>query len=53
MANFYIDFENVHNEGLKGILKLSADDCLHLFFSNKADTMKIDVVQKLMRKFDT
>lgn len=49
MANFYIDFENVHNEGLKGILKLSAEDCLHLFFSNKADTMKIDVVQKLMQ----
>lgn len=49
MANYYIDYENVHNEGLKGLSKLEAGDRLNLFYSNKADTLKIDVVRKLMK----
>lgn len=48
MANYYIDYENVHNEGLKGVQKLQQDDKLHLFYSIKADTLKIDVVRQLM-----
>ncbi|ORT99825.1 hypothetical protein D081_1406 [Anaerovibrio sp. JC8] len=48
MANFYIDYENVHNEGLKGVEKLTPDDTMYLFYSDKADTLKIDVVQKLL-----
>ncbi|MCR5177018.1 MAG: hypothetical protein K6C05_09245 [Anaerovibrio sp.] len=48
MAKFYIDYENVHNEGLKGVENLTPDDTLYLFYSSKADTLKIDVVQKLM-----
>lgn len=49
MANYYIDYENVHNEGLKGLSKLVEGDRLNLFYSNKADTLKIDVVRKLMK----
>ena len=48
MANFYIDYENVHNEGLKGVERLTPDDTMYLFYSDKADTLKIDVVQKLL-----
>lgn len=48
MANYYIDYENVHNEGLKGVRKLQQEDKLHLFYSIKADTLKIDVVRQLM-----
>lgn len=48
MANYYIDYENVHNEGLKGVQKLQQQDKLHLFYSIKADTLKIDVVRQLM-----
>ena len=48
MANYYIDYENVQNEGLKGVQKLQQEDKLHLFYSIKADTLKIDVVRQLM-----
>lgn len=48
MANYYIDYENVHNEGLKGVQKLQQGDRLYLFYSVKADTLKIDVVRQLM-----
>lgn len=49
MANFYIDYENVHNEGLTGIESLVSTDIVYLFYSDKADTLKIDVVQKIMQ----
>lgn len=48
MSNYYIDYENVHNEGLKGVHRLQQGDRLHLFYSVKADTLKIDVVRQLM-----
>ena len=48
MANYYIDYENVHNEGLKGVYQLQQGDRLTLFYSSKADTLKIDVVRQLM-----
>ena len=48
MSNYYIDYENVHNEGLKGVQRLQQGDRLHLFYSVKADTLKIDVVRQLM-----
>ena len=48
MANFYIDYENVHNEGLNGIENLTSADNIYLFYSDKADTLKIEVVQKIM-----
>ena len=48
MAIYYVDYENVHNEGLKGVQHLRQGDMLTLFYSSKADTMKIDVVRQLM-----
>ena len=48
VANYYIDYENVHNEGLNGIELLDQGDKVTLFYSDKADTLKIDVVQLLM-----
>lgn len=48
MASYYIDYENVHNEGLKGVHKLEKGDKLYLFYSSKADTLKIDMVRQLM-----
>lgn len=48
VANYYIDYENVHNEGLKGVYQLQQGDKLTLFYSSKADTLKIDVVRQLM-----
>ena len=48
VANYYIDYENVHNEGLKGVYQLQQGDRLTLFYSSKADTLKIDVVRQLM-----
>lgn len=48
MSSYYIDYENVHNEGLNGVDKLVQGDRLCLFYSCKADTLKIDVVQQLM-----
>ena len=49
MSSYYIDYENVHNEGLNGVDKLEQGDRLCLFYSCKADTLKIDVVRQLMR----
>ena len=48
MSSYYIDYENVHNEGLGGIEKLGAGSRVCLFYSCKADTLKIDVVRQLM-----
>lgn len=49
MSSYYIDYENVHNEGLNGVDKLEQGDRLCLFYSCKADTLKIDVVRQLMK----
>ena len=48
MSSYYIDYENVHNEGLSGIEKLGQGSRVCLFYSCKADTLKIDVVRQLM-----
>ena len=48
MSSYYIDYENVHNEGLSGIEKLDQGSRVCLFYSCKADTLKIDVVRQLM-----
>lgn len=48
MSSYYIDYENVHNEGLNGIEKLEQGSSVCLFYSCKADTLKIDVVRQLM-----
>ena len=49
MAAYYVDYENVGSNGLLGLEKLTKDDRLILFFSDHADTIKMDVVQSLMK----
>ena len=44
MSTYYlVDFENVHNEGLKGCSTLSKDDQIYLFYSKNANNLNMDV----------
>ena len=44
MDNYYlIDFENVHNEGLGNINALTASDHVHIFSTENAPSIKIDI----------
>ncbi|MCM1237400.1 MAG: PIN domain-containing protein [Ruminococcus flavefaciens] len=44
METFYlIDFENVHNEGLKGIDSLSGSDHVHIFSTENAVNIRMDL----------
>ena len=49
MAIYFVDYENVGSTGIEGIDTLSADNKVHIFYSVKADTMKMDQVIQLMR----
>ena len=45
METFYlIDFENVHNEGLKNIDSLSQTDHVHIFSTKNALNIRMDIV---------
>lgn len=45
METFYlIDFENVHNEGLENIDSLSKDDHVHIFSTENALNIRMDIV---------
>ena len=43
MTVYYVDYENVH-AGVDGIDKLTANDTVRIFYSPKADTMRIAFV---------
>lgn len=49
MAAYYVDYENVGSGGLSGLEKLTKTDRLILFYSDRADTIKMEVVQLLMK----
>lgn len=42
MATYYIDYENVHNAGLKGLEQLSAQDYVYIFYSENASTFSVE-----------
>lgn len=45
METFYlIDFENVHNEGLENIDTLTKDDHVHIFYTENALNISLDIV---------
>lgn len=45
METFYlVDFENVHNEGLENIDSLSKTDHVHIFSTEKALNIRMDIV---------
>ncbi len=51
METFYlIDFENVHNEGLENINALTKNDHVHIFYTDNALNISLDIV--LMQGID-
>lgn len=46
---FYVDFENIQSMGLLGVEKLSEEDEVNVLYSTHADSMKIAVVNKLLK----
>lgn len=47
MAYFLIDFENVKSDGMTGITKLSAEDKVCIFYSEKADSLSFGMHKQL------
>lgn len=48
MAVFYIDFENVSNQGLNGIEKLLKDDTVKILYSDSSNCIHFDCVEKII-----
>jgi hypothetical protein len=48
MRIFFIDFENVHSEGMTGVDHLTESDEVVIFYSNNADSITFDILHKLM-----
>jgi len=48
LAIYFIDYENVGSTGIEDVDKLDAGNVVHIFYSLKADTMKIEQVIQLM-----
>lgn len=48
MSVFYVDFENVSNQGLSGIEKLSEKDKVIILYSDSANCIHFDCVEKLL-----
>ncbi|MDR0804558.1 MAG: hypothetical protein LBN42_02070 [Oscillospiraceae bacterium] len=47
MRYFYVDFENVHSDGLKGLEELTADDTVYFFYSDNANALTFDLLFSL------
>lgn len=47
MAQYLIDYENVFEGGLNGIGRLTEDDCICVFYSEKADHMTFGLHRRL------
>lgn len=47
MTVYYVDYENVH-AGVDGVDKLTANDTVRIFYSPKADTMRIAFVEQAL-----
>lgn len=48
MAIYFIDYENVHVDGLKGVAKLTEDDSVCIFYSEKANTLTFGLHRRLL-----
>lgn len=49
METFYlIDFENVHNEGIQNVDSLSKTDHVHIFSTENALNIRMDISQEFM-----
>lgn len=47
MAAYLIDFENVKSEGIKGILQLTENDTVIIFYSVNADTLTFETMDMI------
>lgn len=47
MRYYFVDYENVHEEGLKGITELTEQDTVYIFYSKNAQTLTFDLHHKL------
>ncbi len=47
MRYFFIDLENVRNEGLEGVLTLNSDDMVYIFYSENAFSMAIPTLESI------
>ncbi|MBQ4627378.1 MAG: hypothetical protein IJB45_09030 [Clostridia bacterium] len=47
MAVYFIDYENVHVDGLKGVSGLNEEDMVCIFYSEKANTMTFGLHRRL------
>ena len=48
MAIYFIDYENVHTDGLNGVAKLNEDDLVCIFYSEKANTLSFGLHRRLI-----
>ena len=48
MAIYFIDYENVHIDGLKGVARLKEDDAVCIFYSEKANTLTFGLHRRLI-----
>lgn len=49
MATYYVDYENVHNGGMKGIEEVGSNDLVYVFYSGVANTMTMETIKKLLQ----
>ncbi len=49
MTIYYVDYENVTSQGLKGVENLTENDEVNILYSKKADNIKIEILTLLMR----
>lgn len=48
MAYYYVDYENVHSNGLLGIDLLSKGDKVFIFTGSSTDTIRFDALQQVI-----
>ena len=49
MASYLIDFENVGNEGLRGIELLEKEDAVHIFYNEAVSRLTFPMAEKIFR----
>lgn len=47
MSIFLIDYENVHNEGIKGINECKNSDLVYIFYTKSGEKLPIDIVKRI------
>ncbi|MCR4962456.1 MAG: hypothetical protein K6B40_01090 [Firmicutes bacterium] len=49
MRVYLVDFENVHYEGLSGVMDLTGDDQVYVFYSNNGKRLTFELHQQIMQ----